>query len=240
MRTAIRTRVMGTRTSRAPTAPVTIAVTRDEMGPLVPHHTAAATTTARATRMSPSPSRLCAGSRSRAPRPSPRAARPTIRASTVQIRAHTLARPPMARETGPGRSGAAGRAGALARDLAGALAEVLPEALLGSLAAPRADVPEERLPEAVLRVPDALEEDERGAEPAAGEVARDRARVGAGVRVAMNATVDPLHTGITEFTPVTPGVSREGPRQPTLRREWVRLRPRRLPERSSACGGAHR
>ena len=65
------------------------------------------------------------------------------------------------------------------------------------------DVVVERLPLRVPCDPAVLEEDDRAAEPLAGEVALDRARVGAGVRVAMIATVDPAVPQFTFFSPDT-------------------------------------
>ena len=102
----------------------------------------------------------------------------------VQMRASTLSVPRMNRATGPGRAGGRGR-GAAER-AAGGLREDPLDLRAGEV---------ERLPPLVLRGPfDVLDEDDRAAEPLAGEVARDRARVGAGVRVAMVATVDPTDT----------------------------------------------
>ena len=105
-------------------------------------------------------------------------------ATPVQIHAspRTIAR--MKRTTGPGRAGGRGR-GAADLDAGGRRSEPLD--LRAGLV--------ERLPPLLLRGPvDVLDEDDRAAEPLAGEVARDRARVGAGVRVAMVATVDPTDT----------------------------------------------
>ena len=71
---------------------------------------------------------------------------------------------------------------------------------MGFFAAVDRDVVVERLPLRVPCDPAVLEEDDRAAEPLAGEVALDRARVGAGVRVAMNATLDPAVTQFTFFS----------------------------------------
>ena len=120
--------------------------------------------------------------------------------------AHTrrIARPQPAstRARGPGRRGAL-RAGAFLTGAlraaglrAGALAGGLRRA--GAASSVRAGVRGERLPPLELRDPDAvLEEDDRAAEPFAGEVALEGARVGAGVLIAMRVTLDPAVPQIT-------------------------------------------
>src|SRR4051812_1813778 len=93
----------GTTSAADPIEPRTIATTTPPTGPAPCVQIAAAVTTAAAMANSPTPSRRCASSRSRAPVPTARAAEPTSRASRSQ-------RPAISRNSArPSRIGSPGR-----------------------------------------------------------------------------------------------------------------------------------
>ena len=101
LRQPIRTSITGTSQPTLPTEPETTVRATSMTPPGSCHQTAAAATTARPIRNSPTPSRRCSGSRSRAAPPILRAPAPTPWAVAIQVAATPRPSAPKARETGP-------------------------------------------------------------------------------------------------------------------------------------------
>ena len=78
-------RTSGTAYPTRPTVPATTAWTPSPTAPWMPHHSRAATSTARAMRKKPTPSRRCSGSRSRADAPTRRTAPPARWLTPIQV-----------------------------------------------------------------------------------------------------------------------------------------------------------
>ena len=85
IRTPKRSRTIGTAYPIRPTVPATTAWTTVPTDPGMPHHSRAATTTARARSSRPMPSRRCSGSRSRPVSPTLRATAPVAWARPIHV-----------------------------------------------------------------------------------------------------------------------------------------------------------
>ena len=187
LRQPMSTSTSGTSQPTLPTDPATTVRTPSITVPGSCHQTAAAATTASPMTNSPTPSRRCSGSRSRAPRPIERASEP----SPWAIPSHTAATPrpsaAKARKTGPGPLRTARGAGLRVRVGARLLEDRF--FLLG--------VPRVRVPDAprVVR-PDELDR------PAL-DVLLLREPGGEDVRVAMTPNVGHRHSSHTDHTAVS-------------------------------------
>ena len=102
LRHPMRTSITGTSQPTLPTDPDTMVRTTSMAPPGSCHQTAAAATTASPIRNSPTPSRRCSGSRSRAAPPILRAPAPTPWAEAIQVAATPRPSAPKPRATGPG------------------------------------------------------------------------------------------------------------------------------------------